>query len=79
MKENISKELRTVLEKVAKQNNVTIGEVLNEIQDATETAMKNPNPGAKGFWKKVRNDEQPPEPEELMLALLNSLVQEGIL
>lgn len=68
-------ELREALQQIAEQNGITVDKVLDEIQLAIEEAMRSQEAEAREFWDSFSEDEHRPEPEEIMLALLNRIIE----
>ena len=58
------KKAERVLEQVAAQNGVSVGEVRAAISEAIEAAMKNPEPEVREKWARICKNGKPPSPEE---------------
>lgn len=62
-----TKQARIAIEKIARENGVTIFEVRREIEKAIEEGMKSTEPNAIRFWHSIPRQGITPTPEEAIM------------
>ncbi len=58
--------VRKAIAETAKQNGVSVNEVLEEIQKAINEGMKSSDPQVKEMWKNIPRKGEIPTPEEII-------------
>lgn len=62
----MTKEVRELLEQVAKKNHATIEEVYKEMQIAIDAGFDNPDPEVQKMWKQIPFKGDRPTPEDVI-------------
>lgn len=75
MKKLTKEKATKIFEKVAKENGVTLEEVLKEVKFAMLMGMKNQSPEVQAKWKEIPHDGNTATPEELLIYLSGQFIK----
>lgn len=68
--------MRDIFEEIAREENVSREEVIEEIRKAIRISMSSDTPYAKAFWAEVAPDGKEPDPEFALTAIAERFKQE---
>lgn len=62
-----------ILNEIADKNNVSVEEVLNDIQEALDYGWNSKDEKVQEYWRKIPTNYEKPTLEEVILYIINSI------
>jgi hypothetical protein len=69
----MSFQAEAAIREIAKREGKTVQEVLNDMQEALDAGMQNPDPAVQAEWRRIPHKGAKPTPQEVMDYMANKM------